>query len=1042
MKSQRPNVGPFLNSRIRGSRGKNKQCQNTDLPVNLAKDSKERYIGSTLLDDQNTMNAYNGEGEIDVLKRIRIKNINRLIIATLNINSLANKFEQLKVIVGNNIDVLVIIETKLDKSFPKSQFLIEGFSQPFRLDRNRHGGGIMVYVREDIPSKELDKHNFKKNVEGMFIEINLRKMKLLLFATYHSTHPEYGMNDRDYLEEIGLALDVYSNYDKFLLTGDFNMEEEETCISDFLFEYNAKNLVKDKTCFKNIDNPSCIDLFITNCSKSFQNTTTVSSGLSDFHKMILTVMKTTIPKSKPKTIFYRDYKKFVEEDFRHDLKTQLKTAEIENYYTFHKIFLDVFEKHAPCKKKIVRANHKPYMTKIARKAIMRRSMLENRYYKMKTAKSKSMFRKQRNYTNKLIKREKRKYFKNLDTKNFTDNRKFWTTVQPLFSENGGGSEKITLVKDEKIISDDREVAETFNQFFKESVQSLNINENRLLQTDTGDLNDPVEIALKKFSNHPSIKDIKEMVDKRSSFSFSKVNARDIETEIKALKTNKACTFLGIPAKILKQVIDTIKIPLMQIWNIEVIENKKFPTKLKYADIKPIFKKLERFLVENYRPVSILPVVSKMFERLMQKQINKYVESYLSPYLCGYRKGYNAQYALTLMIEKWKQSLDSKGHAGAILMDLSKAFDTLNHELLVAKLGAYGFEKSALVIILDYLSDRWQRTKINVSFSSWSELLTGVPQGSVLGPLLFNLYINDFFCQITKTHACNFADDASLNAFSRDLEELLSSLEYDTLSAIIWFENNFMRLNEEKCHFLVAANTNEHLWVKVGDAMIWESQNEKLLGLTIDKNLKFNIHLANICKKASQKVSALSRVAKILPLHRKRELLKAFIESQFSYCPLIWMFCSRKMNRKINHIHERALRLVYDDYISSFKELLRRDNTVSIHHRNVQLVAIEMYKIVHSLSPPFMREIFSEKGVSSTRSQGTFIRPRVNTVYKGENSFRSFGPVVWDQMIPTEFKSYTSLSKFKKAIKTWTPENCTCRLCKPYIAQLGFTSVSM
>ena len=120
-----------------------------------------------------------------------------------------------------------------------------------------------------------------------------------------------------------------------------------------------------------------------------------------------------------------------------------------------------------------------------------------------------------------------------------------------------------------------------------------------------------------------------------------------------------------------------------------------------------------------------------------------------------------------------------------------------------------------------------KDKDKTSFSIWSELLTGVPQGSVLGPLLFNLYINDLFCQITSTHACNFADDTSLNAFNMNLEELLLDLEYDTLSAIIRFENNFMKLNQDKCHFLIAANTHEHLWVKVGDTLIWESTEEKL-----------------------------------------------------------------------------------------------------------------------------------------------------------------------------------------------------------------------
>ena len=199
----------------------------------------------------------------------------------------------------------------------------------------------------------------------------------------------------------------------------------------------------------------------------------------------------------------------------------------------------------------------------------------------------------------------------------------------------------------------------------------------------------------------------------------------------------------------------------------------------------------------------------------------------------------------------------------------------------------------------------------------------MPQGSVLGPLLFNLYINDLFCIITNTHPCNFADDTSLNAFDMSLENLIFNLEHDTLSVINWFENNFMKLNEDKCHFIVAANTNEHLWVKVGKEMIWESSEEKLLGVTIDKNLNFNTHLSILCNKVSQKISALARVVKFIPFYKKKILLKTFIESQFSYCPLIWMFCSRKMNRKINHIHERALRLVYGDYTASFGELLKK-----------------------------------------------------------------------------------------------------------------------
>ena len=241
--------------------------------------------------------------------------------------------------------------------------------------------------------------------------------------------------------------------------------------------------------------------------------------------------------------------------------------------------------------------------------------------------------------------------------------------------------------------------------------------------------------------------------------------------------------------------------------------------------------------------------------------------------------------------------------------------------------------------------------------------------------------------------------------------------------------------------LISGNIHEHLWVKVGGEMIWESTEEKLLGVTIDKNLNFNSHLAAICKKTGHKVTALARLVRLLPFHRRREILKSFIESQFSHCPLVWMFCSRKMNRKINHIHERALRLVYNEYDSTFEDLLIKDKSVCIHHRNIHQLAIEMYKVKHDLSPPFMKEIFTHIGHGrETRMGDKFYKPSVDTVHMGEHSLRVFGPKLWNTMLPEKLKDCSTLDNFKECVKSWVPDNCKCTLCKTYVEGVGYVDI--
>ena len=386
----------------------------------------------------------------------------------------------------------------------------------------------------------------------------------------------------------------------------------------------------------------------------------------------------------------------------------------------------------------------------------------------------------------------------------------------------------------------------------------------------------------------------------------------------------------------------------------------------------------------------------------------------SIYMCGYRKDYNTQYARLVLLEKWKRILDKQGYTGAILMDLSKAFDTINHDLLLAKLHVYGFDKKSL-LIKNYLSNRWHRTKINMSFSSWEELLSGVPQGSVLGPLLFNIYFNDLFFVLKETDASNYADDTNLHACDMDISNLIRRLEHDALIAIEWFESNYMKMNKEKCHFLVTGHKYEQLYVNMGKNQIWESTSEKILGVQIDAKLKFDKHVDDLLKVAGRKLTIIARMSIILSFSKLRLLIKSFFDSQFSYCPLVWMFCGRTRNNMINKLQERALRILYKDDRSTFQHLLNKDKSITIHARNIQLFATEMYKAKNGNLPCSLLEFVTPREISyNLRGGSDFLPYNPTTVYNGTETLSYLGPKIW-KLVPRDIKESPSLSSFKSKI---------------------------
>ena len=262
------------------------------------------------------------------------------------------------------------------------------------------------------------------------------------------------------------------------------------------------------------------------------------------------------------------------------------------------------------------------------------------------------------------------------------------------------------------------------------------------------------------------------------------------------------------------------------------------------------------------------------------------------------------------------------------------------------------------------------------------------------------------------------------------------MSYLTHDLFRWFKENHMKANPDKCHILVTSYALAS--VNINGFQITNSTEQKLQGIKFDSKLSFENHVLSLCKEASQKLHALTRIVSYMNLFKRKALMRTFVISQFNYSSLVWMFGSRKLNDRIISIHERALRVAYQDYKSTFLELLQKDNSVTIHQRNLKALVTEIFKGKNHLSPEIMKEVFELKAPPySLRSKGNyFVRGVVKTTHFGIQSIKYLAPKIWD-LVPDQIKHCGSLTKFNHFIKSWSPRDCPCRLCETYIAQVGF-----
>ena len=800
----------------------------------------------------------------------------------------------------------------------------------------------------------------------MAVELILQKEKWIPFSVYKQPR----VKNNCLIRVLEFIFDTVNHEAKnIILCGDLNinMMKENNCLAPLFGALGVQNLVKDSTCFKG-NTPTLLDLLVTNVPKRIQGVTCMDSELSDCHSMVLWATKLKVSVKRDRMVTYRSYKNFNELDYLY----QLSTA------PFHvaEIFESVDDSYW-------------FFNKLLTDIVDEHAPVKCRKIKSKhVLYMNDELRKSINVRNML----KRKY-------------------------------KITLLEDGEIINDVRCIGNIFNDYYVNATQKIGQQDHI---TDDVSLDDVINL----YKDKECITRIQSGMKHGNHFSFQLISNDDVYKKMMNINCKKSTGYDLVPAKLVKLGACQLSTPVTYLIN-KSIKSSVFPKFLKYAEVTPIFKKNSKLGKTNYRPVSVLPCLSKLFEAVLVQQLSLYFDDIFSPYISGFRKKHSCQDVLLHYTENCKKALDNKMVYGSLLTDLSRAFDSLPHGLLIAKLHAYGVCKTSCMLILNYLSERYQRVKLGNVRSDWLELTKGCPQGSLFGPLAYNIFSNDLILLIQDMcDTYNYADDNSIGCGGSSENEFINKLNFVSSIMLKWFKSNYLQANPEKFQFIIYGNICDSYVLSVGDNVSLKSETSvKLLGVTIDSKLSFSQHINDLCNKAGRQINALSRLSKILNLEVKYKLFETFILSHFNFCPVIWHYCCLADIRKIEYVQKRALRMIYNDFVSSYGDLRLKGNISLMYVQRLRKVAIEMFKCYHGVGPMYIEKYISKSQHKySMRNLESVELPSFNTVKYGSNCFSYQGSYMWNNL-PSYIKKANDIEKFKSLIKEWRGPQCTCSNCK-------------